>query len=747
MKYYLKVNGSSRATQQTINLRVDYDSAYVNVCWLGVITDEGACFGDDVQTYCESVYIGINGCSERTSRGSIDWHGCTINYVIVQEPDPNCENCSPTTCSCEKISSYISPHILSVRSQTLSGITDYWFTTEDACGNINRTKKTNVTTFPCPDITEYNCKKEDRNKDISWHFSDGDCSSCSFTLTDTCYVAMPDNCCDTPTGTCYEISDIYYVNSAGTLINDVSPSGETIWFYFDYKKIETDEDCNTKTSFGRFDGRAQDIKWIISGCTGSGCCKSHKETSGYTWTNHKSCVEEGVDVVVPLSITRRKDVNYTGDCSSVCEADTGYCVDVSSIKKFYKDTFGNWITVTDDYAFPHYGGSMKVVWEYSAITVYDDCSSGVTSGNTYEDIIDILPYSAESETDCYDESKCYNLALTSQTGNRCNGGSANFSATKNTSQQKYADRKVDYIFKKSPCDIKEEAKSALPPSLVTCTEGQKKCNEFEVTYKQDKTPCKDNCDTCVTTSRYRLQETTSSSFTDSYSGCELKLIDHPNWVSVNVGGNSISYSVEANEGSDREGGVTFQVNGMNCYDTVIIWQKGANNDEDEHDEDPVVECDCDNATFSVYPANILPGNGGSNLVIGSYIYDDCVTSISVEGGGGECSYTVTYSPISDCSLQATATKHSGGEIPSWIQNVTYRDGFIYAGTITPNDSSQSERTATLQVSFSTEKGACPRTESLTVTQNKGACSISLESDGTEICQKDGGTVTFTVKNN
>jgi hypothetical protein len=186
---------------------------------------------------------------------------------------------------------------------------------------------------------------------------------------------------------------------------------------------------------------------------------------------------------------------------------------------------------------------------------------------------------------------------------------------------------------------------------------------------------------------------------------------------------------------------------MNCYDTVIIWQKGANNDEDEHDEDPVVECDCDNATFSVYPANTLPGNGGSNLVIGSYIYDDCVTSISVEGGGGECSYTVTYSPISDCSLQATATKHSGSEIPSWIQNVTYRDGFIYAGTITPNDSSQSERTATLQVSFSTEKGACPRTESLTVTQNKGACSISLESDGTEICQKDGGTVTFTVKNN
>ena len=781
MAYYLKVNGSSRESAQTISITVDYDSAYVDVCWLGVITDESECFGDDVQTYCESIYIGVNDCEEKTYEGTIEWHDCVITYIIIQNPDPNCTSCDKTAPPCELIDYYVSPYYIPYKTASKAKVYySYWeySVDEEICEIIRSKNDKNVEVNFTEAETDIKCDADSRilKKSVSL--------SCVGNKTFDFYVQMPDNCCDTPSGTCYEISDVYYVDSNGSLITDVDPSGETIYFCFDYKKVETDDKCNTKTSFGRFDGRAQNVPWGISGCVESECCRISGITSGYTWTNHKSCETEE-DIIVPLSIRRRKDVNYSGDCSNVCEPDTGYCVENKTVTTYYKDTSnGEWtpwghliynettkeweckwcewewkkdeekwvckrdIDAKDAHKIPYYGGSMMATWEYSAITVYDDCTSGVTSGNVYEDIVDILPYSAETEDDCYDETKCYNVTLKSQGGNKCDGGHAEFKAEENTSQQKYVSKEIEYVFKKSPCEMNDSAKLILPTSLVECPSGETKCNEFAICYLQDKIPCNDDCITCVTTSRYKLTASSESSFTDSYSDCELILIDNPYWISIEVSSDKIKYTVEANKGSDREGGVTFQVNGMDCYDTVIIWQHGDDSEVDPHPVDPDVKCDCANATFEVYPTSKkLPSKGGSNIPIGSYIYDDCDVEVNVEGGT-TCSISSSVSSL-DCNGDVQFTVSSGdGDIPSWLSKIKCEDGFIRAD-VTKNTDEEHERTCNLTIKYSIDGKECTsKKQTLTVTQSKasggGGCDISIEPNK-QLCWEDGGEVTFTVK--
>ena len=246
MAYYLKVNGSSRESAQTISITVDYDSAYVDVCWLGVITDESECFGDDVQTYCESIYIGVNDCEEKTYEGTIEWHDCVITYIIIQNPDPNCTSCDKTAPPCELIDYYVSPYYIPYKTASKAKVYySYWeySVDEEICEIIRSKNDKNVEVNFTEAETDIKCDADSRilKKSVSL--------SCVGNKTFDFYVQMPDNCCDTPSGTCYEISDVYYVDSNGSLITDVDPSGETIYFCFDYKKVETDDKCNTKTSF------------------------------------------------------------------------------------------------------------------------------------------------------------------------------------------------------------------------------------------------------------------------------------------------------------------------------------------------------------------------------------------------------------------------------------------------------------------------------------------------------------------
>jgi RNA polymerase subunit RPABC4/transcription elongation factor Spt4 len=421
-----------------------------------------------------------------------------------------------------------------------------------------------------------------------------------------------------------------------------------------------------------------------------------------------------------LSIIQTKNPTYSGDCSNVCEQDTGYCVDFSTITTYYKDENDEWIPwgrwngngdacsitarseslncsgnmkfgiSTDEaswtwldpnYELPYFGGSMRVTWEYSAYTVYEDCTTSMTRsydscdncgyiaetiGETcpecestnishnrliWEDILDILPYEGE----CYDELKnqCGIISIKSEEANRCDGGTTKFEFAINENvEPDYVINTIKYIFKKAPCELTD--KDRFPETIgALCDTGETEdngdCNKFTIKYKQKKTICDDECGSCIKThdegvfvcskcgykigayedktthkmkpyadkcpiceTEFKTGETetdyqvlsdsmtyylpsalTDRKFTDSDcydTTCTLKLIDKPFWVTaVTVNEGSITYEVEDNTGSDREGGVTFQLNGRDCYDTVLLSQYGTRESVDPHDKEVTLD--------------------------------------------------------------------------------------------------------------------------------------------------------------
>ena len=706
MSYWIK-NGSSFVKNYSVNISADSESSYVSVCWLGVIRDDSnSCIADDIQTYCESVYIGLGQCDEKAPiTGTIQWNDCVITYTITQEK-AECKECEFSACTCEIISSRVTPYIIEPKPQELSGITEYWFTSVDTCGNVVREKRIDIETFQCPsEVTAYTCDVENRELSLTWDFNVGSCTNCHQQMDGTCYVAMPENCCETTPGICYEIGDVYYINSNGSLINDVAPSGETIYFYFDYKKTETDNECNTKTTYGRFDGKQQNIPWVISGCIGSECCKSSGVTSAFTWTSHTTC-GGNTDMVIPLKITRRRDVNYTGDCKNVCEQDVGYCVDKTKIKKEYKASNGDWTPITDDYAFPYYGGNMRVSWEYSAFTVYDDCTTGFTSGNTWEDIVDILPYTGD-----------------------CGDGSVN--------------NDVHYVFKKSPCEVENNDK--FPSNISGKCSGD--CTEFTVTYKQNKKSCDDECGTCINPLDINITSTGATTTSSTISqGCTVTVVSNPEWITATTSDTQVTFTLTANSGSTREGGVTFKLNNKECYDTVIITQSGSSQDSSGDTPDtgdtPVV-CDCD-STFEVRSISKIP-SGGGNVRIGSYIFDECIDKNTKIQVGGGTAYTITSTSSSfsiECEGSASfgiGTEEKNPLTPEFVSNITFADdGFIYADV--EANSQSFERTGYLAVTYV----GC-KTEQIVVTQEKGKCSSYLSIDGS-VCNDMGGSLTIKIEN-
>jgi hypothetical protein len=211
---------------------------------------------------------------------------------------------------------------------------------------------------------------------------------------------------------------------------------------------------------------------------------------------------------------------------------------------------------------------------------------------------------------------------------------------------------------------------------------------------------------------------TDSKFTDSDcydTTCTLKLIDKPFWVTaVTVNEGSITYEVEDNTGSDREGGVTFQLNGRDCYDTVLLCQYGTREDVDPHGEDPDVPCDCENAFFDAYPLNgKITGKATHHVIIGSYSYDDCITDVK-----------------------------PSGTAPNWLSNISCNDGYIYADVA--DGSTTEERAGSVTVTYSVDEDECS-SKTIAVKQKKkgegGDCDIDLIVGG-DTCP--GGEVTITV---
>lgn len=542
MKYYfLKVNGEL-VERQTINVTVEADSAYATICWIGVEHDSSGCFGDVEETFCEPIYIGLGDCSGQSSSSAITWHDCTIEYHITQLPRTDCDPC-PTSNWCELIDMYVSPYYIPYSADSTSNVYyTYWQYNEADC-EITRHKVSGsaICTFTASE-TDKPCSADSRVITSAITIGCG-----SETKDIDFYVKMPDTCCDKPSGICYEIGDVIYVDSSGfsgTQITEVEHSGGTVYFYFDYKMIDTDDKCNSKITYGR----SKRIPWTIPSCSGeSECCITSDIVSSYTWNDHVSCIDGSSATTIPLSITRNRD--YTrDDCRQVCTAGTSYCIVKDSFSAYTMD--GKELPA--NYIFPSYGDNVRLRWRYDTYVCYDDCTSAVTSGNTWEDIITIPPYSGEcvsgSESTIvvkYDDIPSSGITIKPAEDCVWSGGN------------------ISYSFKESGGCVSSG-----------CS------NIVEFTYNQYKTICKETCTNCFSADVITFDASGGTYQLSANTECKGKEVyfELPWWVKLVdedlLDDGIINLSVEKTDYT-REDVITIYIG--NCTDDIIVRQDGKHN--------------------------------------------------------------------------------------------------------------------------------------------------------------------------
>ena len=404
-----------------IEVHVGASEASATICWLGAVKDNTNCLKcDEEKIYCENVYIGANGCiegesSERRIESALTWNNLSIPYVIIQDP-AICSTCGEVECTVDVLNHWVSPYIVEPCASSTTLYWEYWITKEDEC-DIFREKVLSSTTLELGNSACIDCHEENRTQTGDFNF-ELDTESCHLEtkIPYEYYIQKPDVCCDL-SGDCYEINEIVYNPTS------VSSEGGLVDFSFDYKRIEIDEKCETKETYGTYFG-----KWQVPPCKGDDCCYTKTIQSAFTWFDIcgrgdvSACTissnteyDDGDIVFIPntvegdtpikfshevlndkntiyLSILRDRPVS--ADCDVHCDFDTLYCVDKSSIKMEYYDyDTGKWSGFTEDeYIFPYYGGRLKVSWNYYIITVYDDCKVGVSSGNPYTDLLTVLEY-------------------------------------------------------------------------------------------------------------------------------------------------------------------------------------------------------------------------------------------------------------------------------------------------------------------------------------------------------------------
>ena len=530
-------------TELPIKVTVEADSAYATICWVGVEHDTSGCFGDVEETFCESIFIGLNPSCEtkKTSSGAFLWSGKTISYEITQLPRTDCDPC-PTSNWCELIDMYVSPYYIPYSADSTSTVYySYWQYNEANC-EITRHKVSGSSAFTfTAEQTDKPCSADSRVIIVS-----GVSIGCKETRDIDFYVKMPDMCCDKPSGICYEIGDVIYVDSSGssgTQITEVEHSGGTVYFYFDYKMINTDDKCNSKITYGR----SKRIPWKIPSCSGeSACCITSNITSSYTWNDHASCIDGSSATTIPLSITRNRD--YTrDDCRNVCEPSVSYCID-GDISAYTMDN----VPFSGVPTFPSYGGKVKLRWKYDTYVCYDDCTSAVTSGNTWEDIITIPPYSGE----CVSGSEStivvkYNdipsSGITINPAEDCVWSGGN----------------ISYSFKESGgC------------ASSGCS------NIVKFTYNQYKTICKETCTNCFNADVITFDASGGTYQLSANTECKGKEVyfELPWWVKLVdddlLDDSIINLSVETTDYT-REDVITIYIG--NCTDDIIVRQDGKHN--------------------------------------------------------------------------------------------------------------------------------------------------------------------------
>ena len=416
-----------------IEVHVGASEASATICWLGGILDDVDCNNCyDEKIYCENVYIGTNDCEDGKSsvdtrviyvdkeHTTIKWHNIPISYRVIQS-SATCETCGSAITECEILNYWVSPYIITPSTSSTTLYWEYWLTNRYENDDCDITREKKLASITSAITTSIPCDQKDREFPISA------ITECGKPVEAKYYIQKPDVCCDL-SGDCYEINEIIYNPTS------VPSSGGLVDFSFDYKRIEVDENCETKETYGTYFGQ-----WNVPPCEGDECCYPKPVQSAFTWfdicgrgdvsgCNIISDSEydngdlvyissSGTEITfssttlndkntVYLSIMRDKSVS--ADCEVHCDFDTVYCVDKNTVKAEYYDyETGQWSGFTDgDYVYPYYGGRLRVSWEYYIITIYEDCTAGISKGNKYTDLLTI-----DENNNCEDHKDYCDITL------------------------------------------------------------------------------------------------------------------------------------------------------------------------------------------------------------------------------------------------------------------------------------------------------------------------------------------------
>ncbi len=625
-----------------IKVTVGASEASATICWLGAVKDNTNCLNcEEEKIYCENVYIGANDCTNGESSArtisadsattTIFWHDIPIPYEIIQSA-ATCSSCGEVECTVDVLNHWVSPYIVEPCASSTTLYWEYWITKEDEC-DIFREKVLSSTTLELGNSACIDCHEENRTQTGNFNF-ELDTESCHLEtkIPYEYYIQKLDVCCDL-SGDCYEINEIVYNPTT------VPSSGGEVEFSFDYKKIEIDENCEPKETYGTYFG-----KWNVPGCDEDtvDCCFNRAITSSFTWNDicgrGDLCVittgenDNGEDIEISseggeltfeqhndkntiyLSILREK--SFSADCDAHCEFQTVYCLDKDSVTvEHYDYSTGQWIAAdtsydpeenvvtTSGYIWEYGGGRMRVKWNYQTITIYEDCTVGIASATPFTDVITVYEYD-----DC---DTCVKLKCDKKRVNNKNSDTVTITAI-NPNDEDTVENEIVYKFKKGFCELQKDERQwqfiaanipnnfqYLVDNCVGVEEGMG-CNEFLLTYVQEKKPCDPYCPPCLT--RYMIEDVVSGG-TAAYvdddhpiskliityrEDCDIEVDTNDDydtgekclgdWVTVEQityeGSPAFKFNVSENTGPYRRGKVKFWHDERKCKEEVIITQLG-----------------------------------------------------------------------------------------------------------------------------------------------------------------------------
>ena len=331
-----------------IEVVVEYDATYANVCWLGETSEKiNDCeTRTTVEKYCEPVsFDPVDKCAKNPPdyTGSITWQGIQLTYSIKRRTYPCDGDCetppAPEGCA----------------------MGEMWI----------ETKNDNIVVYYEKYHINQNNEPEKVIRSISSSVSCDD---------ETHVISGKDECCNVY----YEYSckseckyKVYF-NILNIVLKPatVQYGGGKVSYSINYERIEELGNCSKKIVKGSLSGSI-----IVPACH-KDCCNDHNvDIADFTVDsirNRLGPLAEDADIMYNGRILEDSDIitlsvlqkgSNGSECDDACEYHDTYCVlDDSNhkIKVEYETYFGSnqWITEEEGGVIPSYGGRVRVSFDY-----------------------------------------------------------------------------------------------------------------------------------------------------------------------------------------------------------------------------------------------------------------------------------------------------------------------------------------------------------------------------------------------